>query len=98
MAPPSNCARIARFFREWNSKPIWLHSVVIRLLLLLGTISFRQKSYARSDSLFLFFSEISTLGVRLFVIRLIRRLTECVGNIGQAYWSSGAAGQARCAL
>jgi hypothetical protein len=35
--------------------------VVIRLLLLLGTISFGQKSYARSDSLFLFLSEIFPL-------------------------------------
>jgi len=35
--------------------------VVIRLLLLLGTISFGQKSYARSDSFFLFFSEIFPL-------------------------------------
>src|SRR5271157_651724 len=61
IAPPSNWARIWRCFRGSNSKPIWLHSVVIRLSLLLGRFSFGQKSYARNASLFLLFSEILRL-------------------------------------
>src|SRR5271157_2885400 len=68
IAPPSNWARIWRCFRGSNSKPIWLHSVVIRLSLLLGRFSFGQKSYARNASLFLLLSEILRLVVEFRAI------------------------------